>query len=34
LIVVDLAKAERRLMEKYMGKEGFAGFLKHHLPGE
>jgi len=32
LIVVDLARAERRLMEKYMGKEGFASFLAHHLP--
>jgi tryptophan synthase alpha subunit len=32
LIVVDLARAERRLMEKYMGKDGFAAFLKHHQP--
>jgi len=30
LIVVDLAKTERRLLERYLGKEGAANFLVYH----
>jgi putative hemolysin len=30
LIVVDLTRTERRVLEKYMGKEGAGGFLRYH----
>jgi hypothetical protein len=30
LIVVDLARAERKQLERYMGKEGMGAFLAHH----
>jgi putative hemolysin len=30
LIVVDLTRTERRVLEKYMGKEGLAGFVRYH----
>ncbi len=32
LIVVDLARSERRTLERYMGAEGAAAFLSCHLP--
>lgn len=33
LVVVDLAAAPRRLLERYLGKEGAATYLAVHLPG-
>ena len=33
LIVVDLLETNRRQLERYMGREGAASFLKRHLPG-
>jgi hypothetical protein len=30
LIVVDLTRADRRLLEAYLGQEGAASFLAHH----
>jgi putative hemolysin len=30
LVLVDLRKTERELLERYMGKDGTATFLKHH----
>jgi hypothetical protein len=30
LIVVDLARTESRVLERYMGKEGYAGFISQH----
>jgi putative hemolysin len=30
LIVVDLAKTEPRVLERYMGKEGYASFISRH----
>lgn len=30
LIIVDLLKADRRLLARYMGKEGLASFYAHH----
>jgi tryptophan synthase alpha subunit len=30
LVVVDLMKMSRSQLEKYLGKEGGAGFLLHH----
>ncbi len=32
LIVVDLAATEARVLERYMGKAGYASFMSHHLP--
>lgn len=32
LIVVDLLKADRRQLERYMGKEGLAAFQAYHAP--
>jgi putative hemolysin len=32
LVLVDLAHSERRLLEKYLGKDGAAAFLAHHAP--
>jgi len=34
LIVVDLLQADRRQLERYMGKEGFASFTAFHAPAE
>ncbi|HKY34168.1 MAG TPA: lysophospholipid acyltransferase family protein [Candidatus Polarisedimenticolia bacterium] len=31
LILVDLARVDRHLLARYMGKEGMASFLAHHL---
>lgn len=33
LIVVDLAKADRKQLERYMGKDGMGSFLAHHGVG-
>lgn len=33
LMVVDLLETDRRQLERYLGKEGLAGFLEHHLGG-
>ncbi|MFZ5427945.1 MAG: lysophospholipid acyltransferase family protein [Thermodesulfobacteriota bacterium] len=33
LIVVDLLETDRRQLERYLGKEGLAGFLSHHQSG-
>jgi len=33
LIVVDLLQTERKQLERYLGKEGLAGFLAHHDDG-
>jgi putative hemolysin len=30
LIVVDLTRTERRLLDKYMGKDGYDQFMRHH----
>jgi len=30
LIIVDLVKAEKKAMDRYLGKDGFASFLAHH----
>jgi hypothetical protein len=30
LIVVDLAQTEPRVLERYMGKEGYASFISHY----
>jgi putative hemolysin len=30
LILVDLLRADRRMLEKYMGREGLEGFLSYH----
>jgi hypothetical protein len=32
LIRVDLTRTDRRILEKYMGKEGVASFREHHGP--
>jgi putative hemolysin len=32
LIVVDLAETEPRVLERYMGKEGYASFIANHRP--
>lgn len=33
LIVVDLLETEKRQLERYMGKDGLAGFLAYHATG-
>jgi putative hemolysin len=33
LILVDLLQADRRMLEKYMGREGLEGFLSYHHLG-
>lgn len=30
LIVVDLTRTEPRILQKYMGREGYAGFMRYH----
>jgi hypothetical protein len=30
--IVDLARTEQRVLERYMGKEGYASFIAHHRP--
>jgi hypothetical protein len=32
LVVVDLARMDRRLLNRYLGKSGSAAYLRHHGP--
>jgi hypothetical protein len=32
LVVVDLTRTERKALERYLGRDGAADFLRHHAP--
>ena len=34
LILVDLTKTDAKILQRYMGKEGYAGFMDHHRTKE
>lgn len=34
LLLVDLLKADKKQLQRYMGKEGYAGYLAHHGEGK